>query len=134
MLLTPSLGVGYRAEYNPRMSDPRLHSNKNMWVATVRPDGRPHLTPIWFAVHEDKWYFVTDPQAIKARNLQHNSRVSLALEDGTNPYVVEGVARTVQPSNAVIELFKEKFEWDITAHSQDAAVFGVEVTKTLMGK
>lgn len=105
-----------------------------MWVATTRPDGRPHLTPIWFAVHDDKWYFVTTPNSIKARNLQHNPRVSLALEDGTTPYVVEGLARTVEPSPEVISLFKEKFDWDITTDSQYSAVFEVEVTKRLMGK
>lgn len=116
------------------MSDPRLQSQKNMWVASVRPDGRPHLTPIWFAVHDEKWYFVTDPKSVKARNLQHNSRVSLALEDGTDPYVVEGVARTVEPSAAVIKLFKEKFDWDITSDSQYTGVYEVEVTKRLMGK
>jgi general stress protein 26 len=116
------------------MSDPRLQSKQNMWVATVRPDGRPHLTPIWFAVHDDKWYFVTVPTAVKARNLQHNSRISLALEDGTDPYVVEGIARQVSPSTEVIQLFKKKFDWDITTDSDYSAVFEVEVTKRLFGK
>jgi PPOX class probable F420-dependent enzyme len=116
------------------MSDLRLQTNKNMWLATVRPDGRPHLTPIWFAVHDEKWYFVTDPSAVKAQNLQHNPRVSLALEDGSDPYVVEGVARQVSPSPEVIQLFKKKFDWDITADAQYSVVFEVEVLKHLMGK
>ena len=116
------------------MSDPRLQNQKNMWVSTVRPDGRPHLTPIWFAVYEEKWYFVTSPQAVKARNLQQNPRVALALEDGSDPLVVEGVARPVAASPEVIRLFKEKFDWDITTDSQYSAVFEVEVTKRVMGK
>jgi PPOX class probable F420-dependent enzyme len=116
------------------MSDPRLQANKTMWVATVRPDGRPHLTPIWFAVHGGKWYFVTQSGSVKARNLQHNSRVSLALEDGVDPYVVEGQARLVAPSAEVAALFKSKFDWDISSDSQYEAVYEVEVTKRLMGK
>lgn len=116
------------------MSDPRLQANKNMWVATVRPDGRPHLTPIWFAVHDGRWYFVTVPGSVKARNLQQNPRVSLALEDGGDPYVVEGLARQVAASPEVVALFKSKFDWDITADGEYSSVFEVEVTKRLMGK
>lgn len=116
------------------MSDPRLQTDKNMWLASVRPDGRPHLTPIWFAIHNDKWYFVTEPTSVKVRNLQQNARVSLALEDGTNPHVVEGVARPVAAFPEIIEIFKEKYNWDITTDADYSAVFEVEVTKRLMGK
>jgi PPOX class probable F420-dependent enzyme len=114
------------------MTDARLQTAKNMWLATVRPDGRPHLIPIWFAVHDGKWYFVTEPKSVKARNLQHNPRVALALEDGTNPVVVEGVAKVVRPTPEVIRLFQEKFEWDITTDAQYSMVYEVEITKRVL--
>lgn len=104
-----------------------------MWVATVRPDGRPHLTPIWFAVADEKWYFVTDPGSVKARNLQHNSRVALALEDGSDPYVVEGVARQVPASPEVVRLFRQKFDWDITTDTKYSVIYEVEITKHVLG-
>lgn len=116
------------------MSDSRLQTAQNMWLATVRPDGRPHLIPIWFGVHEGKWYFVTDPNSVKARNLQQNPRVAMSLEDGTNPVVVEGLARQVQPSAEVVKLFKDKFDWDITTDTQYRAVFEVEVTRQVLGQ
>jgi F420H(2)-dependent biliverdin reductase len=116
------------------MSESRLETAKNMWLATVRPDGRPHLIPIWFGVHGGKWYFVTDPRSVKARNLQHNARVALSLEDGTMPLVVEGVARQVQATTPVIQLFKDKFDWDITTDTQYTAVYEVEVTRQVLGE
>ena len=115
------------------MTDPRLGAAQNMWVATVRPDGRPHLAPIWFVVSDDRWYFVTDPKSVKARNLHHNRKVALALEDGDDPLVVEGEASPVQPSAEVIQLFKEKYDWDITTDSQYTQVFEVRVKKRVMG-
>ena len=114
------------------MADSRIQSAQNMWLATVRPDGRPHLIPIWFAVQDGKWYFVTDPNSVKAQNLQHNPRVAMSLEDGSNPLVVEGVARQVTPSPEVVRLFKDKFDWDITTDGQYSAVFEVEVTKRVL--
>ena len=28
--------------------DERLRTEANVWLATMRPDGRPHVSPIWF--------------------------------------------------------------------------------------
>jgi general stress protein 26 len=114
------------------MSDARLQQAQNMWVATVRPSGRPHLVPIWFVVSDGSWYFVTDPNSVKARNLQHNPCVSLALEDGANPYIVEGEACAVAPSAEVIRLFKEKYGWDVTDDDTYSQTFEVRVKKKVM--
>ena len=32
----------------------RLETEAIIWLATVRSDGRPHLTPIWFVWQEVK--------------------------------------------------------------------------------
>ena len=114
------------------MGDPRLSTAQNMWVATVRPDGRPHLVPIWFVVSEGAWYFVTAPHSVKARNLQQNSKVALALEDGNHPYIVEGEACQVAPAAEVVRLFKDKYDWDITTDSQYTQVYEVKVKKQVM--
>ncbi len=112
----------------------RLTIAKNIWVATVRPDGRPHLAPVWFVAMNGHWYFVTDPKSVKARNLHSNSRIALSLEDGNDPLVVEGEASPVQPSAEIIRLFKEKYDWDITMDSQYSEVYEVKVARHLMGK
>ncbi len=110
-----------------------MRQERNIWLATVRPDGRPHLTPIWFVHEADRWYVCTAPDSVKARNLQMNPRVSVALEDGDNAYVVEGTARAINPPASVVRRFKEKFDWDITTDSQYSVVFEITVQKQLMG-
>ena len=111
----------------------RLEQAKNVWVATVRPDGRPHLVPVWFVVDDDRWYICTAPRSVKARNLMVNPEVALALEDGNQPYVVEGQARPVSPSPAVIDRFKLRYDWDITTDPVYTQVFEVTVRRQVLG-
>ena len=111
--------------------DPR--QARNVWFATVRPDGRPHLVPIWFVVDGDRWYICTNPGSVKARNLKANSSVSLALEDGDHPFVVEGQARPVDVTTGVAEKFKAKYDWDITSDSYYTQLIEITVSRQLLG-
>lgn len=98
------------------MSDPRLLTEKNIWLATVRSDGRPHLVPIWFVWVNEKIYICTEEKSVKIKNLQGNPRASVALENGSQPAIAEGTARILQrpyPADVIAE-FKHKYEWDIT--------------------
>lgn len=113
--------------------DARLDTALNIWLATVRPDGRPHLIPIWFVIDNGRWYICTGSRSVKARNLHANPHVALALEDGANAYVVEGEARPVEPNADVIRNFKTKYDWDITADPPYDQVFEITVTRHVMG-
>jgi len=117
----------------PRSAAHRRDDAKNVWVATVRPGGRPHLVPVWFVVDGGKWYLCTAPGSVKARNLKANPRIALALEDGSNPYVVEGEARAVEPNPAVVRRFKAKYDWDIATDSYYTQVFEVVVRRQVLG-
>jgi nitroimidazol reductase NimA-like FMN-containing flavoprotein (pyridoxamine 5'-phosphate oxidase superfamily) len=73
------------------------------WISTVRPDGRPHVTPLVAVWLDGLLYFSTGPREVKARNLTRNSRCILTT--GSNSFskgldvVVEGraVAVTDEP-------------------------------------
>ena len=106
---------------------------RNVWFATVRPDGRPHLVPIWFVIEGDRWYVCTQADSVKARNLKANSAVSLALEDGDHPFVVEGQARTIEKTASVAEKFKAKYSWDIMSDDQYTQLIEVTVSRRLLG-
>jgi PPOX class probable F420-dependent enzyme len=66
-------------------------------LATVRRDGRPHLAPVWYDIDDDgSVVFNTGESTVKGRNLRHDPRVSLCVDDGRPPFsfvVVEGVAQ-----------------------------------------
>jgi PPOX class probable F420-dependent enzyme len=117
----------------PEPETRRLEAARNVWLATVRPDGRPHLVPIWFVTHDDRWYVCVAPGSVKARNLHRNPRLALALEDGDRPYIIEGQAQPVpQPAAEVIGKFKAKYDWDITTDPHYTQVFEVTVDRRVM--
>ena len=62
----------------------RLQTEQNLWLATVRPNGTPHLVPIWFVWVAGKIYLCTGADSVKVRNLMQNPQVSIALEDGNS--------------------------------------------------
>src|SRR5512140_2813390 len=84
----------------------RLSGERNIWIATVRPDGRPHLVPVWFSWVEKKIYVCTEPGSVKGRNLRINTRVALALEGGTHPVISEGLAQFITIRSAIHEARK----------------------------
>src|SRR5215469_4539656 len=66
------------------------------WVATVRGDGRPHMTPLVAVWLDDALYFCTGESEQKAVNLRGNQNVILMTGcnqwDGGLDVVVEGQA------------------------------------------
>jgi F420H(2)-dependent biliverdin reductase len=94
---------------------PRLEREQNIWVATVRPDGRPHLVPIWFVWFEGKVWISTPITSQKVKNIRADPHIALALEDGTHPVIFEGVAALhggpPWPDEIAL-LLKKKYDWD----------------------
>ena len=68
----------------------RLEASRNYWVATVRSDGRPHVMPVWGVWQDGAFFFGTNPNSRKARNLQANPRTVVNLESGDEVVVLEG--------------------------------------------
>ena len=67
-----------------------------MTLASVGPDGQPHLVAMWFALIDGDICFETKAKSQKAVNLRRNPQVSCLAEDG----VVYEDLRGVSPSRA----------------------------------
>ena len=105
----------------------RLQTEQNLWLATVRPNGTPHLVPIWFVWVTGKIYLCTGADSVKVRNLLQNSRVSIALEDGAHPVVIEGLAKPIGVTpKPVITAFQKKYDWDISHDGEYNQVVEIE--------
>ncbi|MCC7352710.1 MAG: pyridoxamine 5'-phosphate oxidase family protein [Anaerolineae bacterium] len=112
--------------------DERLRKEQIIWLATTRPNGTPHLVPIWYAWDGSKVYFATPPNTQKIRNIRQTPRVAIALPDGMNVVVLEGDAALVDGAEHkhAAELFNKKYEWDF-GEDADYVVVGVTPTKFL---
>ena len=101
------------------------------WLATVRPDGRPHVTPLISVWHDGAVYFCTGPGERKARNLTSNANVVLTtgtneLEQGLD-LVIEGVAAELRDdaqlqrvADAYVQKYGRQWHFDV----RDGAFFG----------
>jgi nitroimidazol reductase NimA-like FMN-containing flavoprotein (pyridoxamine 5'-phosphate oxidase superfamily) len=82
----------------------RISAARNYWVATTRPDGRPHLTPVWGLWVDWAFYFGGTPRSRKARNLAENPNVAVHPESYGVVVILEGVAEAVtDPDPALSE-------------------------------
>jgi PPOX class probable F420-dependent enzyme len=55
-------------------------------VATVDPDGQPHVVPTWYLYEDGEIVFHTGRRSRKYRNLRQNPRVTLCVDSKTAPY------------------------------------------------
>lgn len=78
----------------------QLQTAETFWLSTVRPDGRPHVTPLIAVWHAGMLWFTTGPEERKAKNLAGNPSCALTtgrsdLAQGAFDVVVEGRAERV---------------------------------------
>ena len=75
-------------------------------LATVRADGRPHVTPVWFLLDGDDIVFTTSKESVKGRNLRRDGRVALSVDDEEPPFsfaMVEGTVRVEEGAEDLLE-------------------------------
>jgi general stress protein 26 len=97
-----------------RTMEARLGRESTIWVVTVRRDGRPHLTPVWYIWLEDRIYIAVGTDSQKFANLRGNQSVALALPDTESVIILEGEAHAADRSTSdnLGEYFFHKYEWD----------------------
>jgi PPOX class probable F420-dependent enzyme len=55
-------------------------------VATLLPDGAPHVVPVWVDLEGDNVAILTGPDSRKSRNLERDPRVAISVIDLDQPY------------------------------------------------
>lgn len=112
-------------------------------LATVRPDGRPHIVPIVFALDGDTAYSIADPKPkrgldlLRHRNIAAHPAVSMLVDEYREPWEriwwvrADGSARVVvsgMERDTALELLRAKYreyaEW--TTPFGAATVISVE--------
>jgi PPOX class probable F420-dependent enzyme len=105
----------------------RLTVSHDYWCATVRPDGRPHVMPVWGVWVGGRVWFSSGLRSRKARDLAADPRCTLTTDDAQNPVVVDGVAeQVVEPARiaAFLDAVNRKYGTDLGADFLDPEVNG----------
>ena len=107
-----------------KMSDEELAAfldeEKVVTCATIGPNGRPHLMPLWFVRDGERLRGWTFAKSQKAKNLERDPRATLQVEAGVEYHELRGVM----------------FECDVAIERDAAKVgdFGVELFKRSAGE
>ncbi len=92
----------------------RLTSERNYWVATMRPDGRPHAMPVWGIWLDEMLYFSTNPASRKGRNLAANPNAVVHLESGDDVVILEGIVEEVMEPPLLVrfaDVYEAKYQF-----------------------
>jgi general stress protein 26 len=118
-------------------AEARLAATEVAWVVTVRPDGRPHATPMVPVVHDGSVYFHTGTAEVKYANIQANPHVLVLAGDTAwdrgLDVAVEGAAVPVTDDallRRLAELYRDRWDgrWKVDFGSDDSRAVVFEVT------
>jgi PPOX class probable F420-dependent enzyme len=92
-----------------------IERSRTATMATVGPDGTPHLVAMWFAVLDGQIWFETKARAQKTVNLRRNNRITVMIEDGLTydtlrGVSIEGTAEVVDDPDAIWKVGVNVFE------------------------
>ncbi|GEM_PF-2065852 len=79
----------------------RFRAATSYWLATTRPDGRPHTAPIWGVWMDDAFWFGTSGQ--KASNLARMPYAVIHLDSGEDTVILEGEVTTIDAPSSFID-------------------------------
>jgi hypothetical protein len=81
------------------------------WIATVRPDRRPHAVPVWGVWVDETLFFGGGPDTRWARNLAATPQIAVHLEDGAQVVILEGVVDQVtDPDHPLVKRIMDAYE------------------------
>ena len=107
----------------------RSQGPRNYWVATNRPDGPPHVVPVWGVWVSDRFHFFTDLDSLKGRNIRRDRRTVVHLESGDNVVILEGEL-LLQPSTAeTVTAYEAKY--GISFGDELGDVYTLDIAKVL---
>lgn len=89
-------------EYKQFLTEP----TRTAKVATLRANGAPHVTPVWFALDGDTIVFSIYEQSAKTKHLRHDPRLSLCVDDEKPPFSYVSIEGTATLGDDPAELLR----------------------------
>jgi len=119
---------GVPADPKRAHAEARLREEKIAWLTTVRRDGQPQSSPVWFLWVDGEVVVYSQPATPKVRNLRENQQVTVHLRDideGDDIISLEGIAEIDDeyPPAAAIPAYVEKYRTMIADLRMDPASF-----------
>ncbi len=87
-----------------------LETGVTLQVASIDPDGYPHLSPMWYVMRDDRILFRSFTKSQKIVNLARNPKLAVLVETGEayselRGVMIRGRARLVDDRDFVLETY-----------------------------
>ncbi len=82
-----------------------LLENMKVQIATIGPDGTPHLTTLFYVLEDGQLAFWTYGRSQKVVNLRRDPRITCLVEDGEDYFELRGVS--IQGKARLVEDYDE---------------------------
>jgi uncharacterized pyridoxamine 5'-phosphate oxidase family protein len=105
-----------------KWAEDRLKKSRQYWIATTRPDGRPHVMVIWALWLDGKLYFSTGKTSRKARNLAASPNCTMCTENSAEAVILEGVIGNELDGETIREFlrtYENKYKIDMSSGADD---------------
>ncbi len=113
----------------------RLEEAPHYWVATTRPDGRPHAAPVDGLWLDEACWFGGSAETVKHRNLVADGRATLHLADPEAAVIVEGVCELARPAgdtaDRLVRASKRKYGYAPPAGAYGKGVWRLRPRKVM---
>ena len=114
-----------------------LASHLKVQVASIGADGAPHLTTLFYVVHDGKIAFWTYASSQKVRNLERDPRITCLVETGTDYFElagvsIQGTAEVVRDEDRIREIGTEVVH--AMSGGQDLGELGAEIVEKQVRK
>jgi nitroimidazol reductase NimA-like FMN-containing flavoprotein (pyridoxamine 5'-phosphate oxidase superfamily) len=96
-------------------AEERMATCRNFYIASTRPDGRPHVMPVWGVWTDGLFVFSTAITSVKSENLKKNPKMAFSADAEPDSLIVEGEAR-ITPLEEVpgfVSAYKKKYDYTI---------------------
>jgi len=94
----------------------RIEKSHNYWIATSRPDARPHLMLVWGVWWQEAFWFSTGPRTRKAKNIAANAHVVIGTEDADEAVILEGIPEEIDDRTVwkrLAQVYNDKYGGDV---------------------
>ena len=99
-----------------KWAEGQLSKTREYWIATTRPDGRPHVMVVWALWMNGCIYFSTGANTVKARNLAQNPHCTMCSDNPAEAVIVEGVVETERDVDTIrkyVPLYEKKYKFKL---------------------
>lgn len=100
----------------------QANANETWFLATSRPDGRPHLAGVGGIWDQGKMYFVSGAGTRKSRNIAENPNCAASVSLKGIDLVIEGRAERVTDESTLRHIAKRYAEGGWPAEVKDGAL------------